>query len=283
MGFFGGMAKGLQTSRENARNARADQLEQAKSMAALQEAGYNYDPQANTLSRSEQFGAVPAGYERFGGKLVEKKDYIDPVEESTISKNQAATKLYESKAGQGPTLTPGRQMAKDKMTQKIFETVEGNKPKFGAIEAAEKSLPKVPQGFIGGLKVKWMQNFDPQNPTLTDWQKLKTVLTDAQLMNTAKTKGAISDQEMKLFAKAAANDDIMSVARMTPAIQRVKAALSAEQEGMFGGFKKSYGEDPKEWFDQEGGDVPEFASEQEAEASGVKGDVIIAGRPARIE
>lgn len=52
------------------RQAKLDSLEQAKSMIAMQEAGYNYDPQNNTLSRSEQFGSVPEGYQRFGGKLI---------------------------------------------------------------------------------------------------------------------------------------------------------------------------------------------------------------------
>lgn len=257
---FRGFADVILKSKQMRNQSQQNQLERAKTLASLQESGYSYNPQTNTVSKSEQFGQVPVGFVRVGGKVVQDPSYINPVNQSTIDKNIAATKLYESRAGQGQTLTPGRQLAKDKMTQKIFETVEGNKPKFGALESAEKSLSKVPQGFIGNLKMKWMQNFDPNNPTLTDWQNLKTVLTDAQLMNTAKTKGAISDKEMALFARAAANDDIMSVARMTPALKRVKAALQAEQEGLFGGYEKSYGENPREWFGENSQEQPQQKS-----------------------
>jgi hypothetical protein len=88
---------------------------------------------------------------------------------------------------------------------------------------------------------------DPNNPMLGKWQVIKGVLTDAQLMNTAKTKGAISDKEMALFATAAANDDIASLPRMLPVFDKLMAFMDAEEKAKKESFKKIYREDPNEF------------------------------------
>lgn len=196
--------------------------------------------------KTEAFSApLPTGFILAGDKVVADPSYVSPYEKSRID-------YYNTKAGQGDNLTPGQRVARDRMMAKIFETVEGNKPKFESIESAEKSLPNVPQGLPGMIKTEWMRRFDPNNPMLADWQNLKDVLTDAQLMKTMKLKGAISDKEMALMSKAAANDDLMSIARMTPALKRLKTGMRAEEAGLMRGYQKIYGEDPHSWFDSVG-------------------------------
>lgn len=178
-------------------------------------------------------------------KLNLEAEGVDPLDQAKID-------YYRAKTGMGPSLTPGQRLAKDRATTDIFSTVEGNRVKRDALGKAKTSLPKVPQGFMGKVQLMGMRAFDPSNPVLTDWQNLKSVLTDAQLMNTAKTKGAISDREMELFAKAAANDDLVSISRMTPVLDRLGAFLNSEEAAKFGAYEKNYGEDPRTWFDQMG-------------------------------
>ncbi len=84
---------------------------------------------------------------------------------------------------------------------------------------------------------------DPNNPLFRDWQKVKMVLTDAQLMYTAKTKGAISDREMELFSKAAANDDIALKPAIIPVLNKMRKFLEAENRTKVRTYQKLYGED----------------------------------------
>jgi hypothetical protein len=206
-----------------------------------------------------------------------------------------------------PEMTAGQRLAKDKATTAIFSMMENNKVKKDQLTEAEGLIDNVPQGLPGKVQLEAMKMFDPKNPALGDWQKIKAVATDAQLMNTAKTKGAISDQEMELFATAAGNDDLMSAPRLKPILKKLRNFIDAEEKSSMQAFKKLYGEDPMSWFQgQEQFDpmtgqavgapqtqiqglpgastpIPEFASEDEALASGHKGDAIVAGKRARID
>lgn len=144
-------------------------------------------------------------------------------------------------------LSPMQEMRKAKATDDLYSTFEQNKVKRQMLANAEKSLPNVPTGILGKMKVGYMKNFDPGNPILNDWQNVKMIGTDAQLMNTALTKGAISDQEMKLFSQAAANDDITSVQRLKPVLEKLKQFINAEESAKVGSYRKNYGEDPMQW------------------------------------
>lgn len=98
MGFFGGVAKGMQSSRENSRQRMKDQFDQATSMAALQEAGYNYDPKANTLSQTEKFGAPIEGFVKIPGKGYQQDPgYFNPKKE----REKAAIKAEEEARAYG--------------------------------------------------------------------------------------------------------------------------------------------------------------------------------------
>ena len=169
--------------------------------------------------------------------------------------DQAKTDAYKGLANQREKseLSPSLQNQKDKRIQNIFDTLEGNKVKRQKIDKATGSLSKIPTGLAGKVQTAWMKNMDPNNPILTDWQQIKSVMTDAQLQSVAKTKGAISDREMELFAQAAANDDIMSVARMKPVLEAMKSALASSEESLLNSYRRIYpGEDPAQWPEMEG-------------------------------
>jgi len=286
-----GFMKGWQGSRESNSQDRARSIDALTQRAALDEAGYE-TPDAlfggQTLKRAESFGNVPSGFVRVGGKVVQDPTYTKP----STDVDNARADYYRSRTGFGQqTLTPARQAVKDKKITELFGQFETNKVKRGMIDDAEKALPNVPQGFGGKLRVMGAKMFNPNDPILGDWQKLKSVLTDAQLMNTAKTKGAISDQEMKLFAQAAANDDLVSLERVRPIIAKLKGFLEADENAAVGSFKRVYNEDPMEWPEMQqfgggargGANLPRFNTPEEAEASGYKGEAIVGGRKARIE
>ena len=175
----------------------------------------------------------PAGVMSYGGQ-----DYkINPFD----------GKISEYKPEQTARGSASLITAKNKRTEELYATFENNKVNRDMIANAEDSLSRLQGGIVGKVKMDLMKNLDPNNPLLQDWQNVKMVLTDAQLLNTAKTKGAISDPEMELFAKAAANDDLTSIPRIIPVLNKLKEFLDAEEQMQVNTFKRLYGEDPMQW------------------------------------
>lgn len=144
-------------------------------------------------------------------------------------------------------LSSTQQVQKDKRIADLFETTEINKVKRDQIEQAKDLATQIRGGLGGTIERNWMKLADPNNPMLGKWQVVKSVLTDAQLMNTAKTKGAISDREMALFASAAANDDIASLPRMLPVFDKLMAFMDAEERSKKEAYRKIYNENPDEF------------------------------------
>ena len=163
--------------------------------------------------------------------------------------DQSRTRTYDALSNQREQtqLSPSLQNQKDKRIQGIFDTFEGNQVKRNKLQQASKSIENIPTGLVGKMQTMWMKSMDPNNPIMTDWQNVKSVLTDAQLQNVAKTKGAISDREMELFAQAAANDDLMSVARMKPVLKAMENAINSSEQSAVGSYKQIYNEDPMQW------------------------------------
>jgi hypothetical protein len=191
-----------------------------------------------------------------------------------------ASSLFETPTQAGENLTPGQKNLKIKDTNKLMDTLKTNEVKRKAILEAQGLLDSVPKGLGGALWVKGMNMMGKESPQIENWQKLKSVLTDAQLMNTAKTKGAISDKEMMLFAQAAANDDVMAVSRMRPVLEKLSSFIDAETEGAKEAYTRNYGIDPNEWTPTTSrgatqpkptptstGQMPSFATEEEAAAA----------------
>lgn len=137
-------------------------------------------------------------------------------------------------------LSPTLEKVKQSRLENIINAFENAKPQSDMIANAEDSLKRIPQGRLGAIKIKYLMEADPNNPILTDWQNIKMVMTDAQLLNTAKTKGAISDKEMELFAKASANDDLLSIPRIIPVIAKLKRFLEAEKSRAVNAYRNIY-------------------------------------------
>jgi len=166
-----------------------------------------------------------------------QKDILDR------EKLTAADKLAGQKA---ETTSPTLQRSKDERLAKFIEVSETKKLKIDAINQAEAALDQIPTGLIGKNIIKYKETFDPNDPVLASWQRIKMVLTDAQLMNSEKTKGAISDKEQELFAEAAANDKIPSPQKMKEVFGRLKNYLNSEEKIAATTYQRLYGEDPYE-------------------------------------
>jgi hypothetical protein len=145
--------------------------------------------------------------------------------------------MQERKLQESPTY----QENKAKRYEDLISTIEQNKIKRSMISEAQEATSKIPTGLGGRMKMWWNKMFDPENPTMGEWQKIKMVLTDAQLLNTAKTKGAISDKEMALFSAAAANDDIASISAMQPVFKRLVDFIDSEETAKKITFENLYG------------------------------------------
>ena len=143
--------------------------------------------------------------------------------------------------------SPLLEKVKQQRTEDLITTVESNKVKKDMISQAEEAAKNINTGVYGKISRGILRGLGSKDPLLGEWQKIKMVLTDAQLMNTAKTKGAISDKEMELFSRAAANDDITSVSAMLPVFNKLNKLMAAEEKSKKDTFKKLYNEDPAEF------------------------------------
>jgi hypothetical protein len=275
----------IQERRKLAQDQRNQNFDRALKLGELQSKGINITEQQTPR---KLFGFIPAGTQR--SLSMNYDPTMNPSyakDQSVIDKNKAQTKQALAKArsfGNGPSLTPGQQLAKDSATREIYQTVESNKPRREAAEKAKESVKNIPQGLIGKAKVQMMKMFDPNNATLSDWQNVKSALTEAQLAYTNNTKGAISDREMQMFGQAVANDDLASVARMAPQIDKLVRFMDANEAGQMGAYQRNYGENPRSWFPGNGGGGQNFNSPEEADASGLAPGtrVTVQGRPYEI-
>lgn len=179
----------------------------------------------------------------------------------TSPKEQATTEFLKTKTAKlkdpSQNLSVSQQIRKDKRVEDLFSKIETNKVKKDAIDKAVKSLPSLPGGIMGKVQVGAMKMVDPNNPILGDWQNLKSVLMDATLMNIGKTKGAISDKEMKEFQTAAANDDLVSVSRMGNALERLRDSMEADERASMASYQTIYGENPNDFL----GSADEFSED----------------------
>lgn len=144
-------------------------------------------------------------------------------------------------------LSPYLQKAKDTRTEKLITTLEENSVKRSMLNDANEALNNIDSGIYGKVRKGMLKNLSPDNPMLGDWQKIKMVLTDAQLLNTAKTKGAISDREMELFADAAANNDLVSSPAVRVVFNKLVKFIDADENAQVKSYERLYGENPKDW------------------------------------
>lgn len=141
------------------------------------------------------------------------------------------------------TVSPTLQRQKNKDYSELQTTIEENKARRQTIEEADQALKDIPKGLIGKAELSYLDQFDPNNPILEKVQKVKAALTDAQLLYTARTKGAISDREMELFQAAAANNDFNSTPRIRAVFTKLLRFIDADERAKINSYKENYNED----------------------------------------
>lgn len=176
------------------------------------------------------------------------KQYSDSIgkEWKPRTMNEAIA-FEEARSSTKNKMSPSLENAKNKRIENVINVIQDSSIKRDALRNAIESSKRIQGGIYGKIGRNWLTSLNPGNPALQDWQNIKIVLTDAQLMNTAKTKGAISDKEMGLFASAAANDDVTSIYRMMPVFNKLMNSIDTEERNAVNSYRKLYGEDPYTW------------------------------------
>ena len=229
------------------RTQRAGELGLTSKFAAVPEA------KAITTGLAREQEAA-AGLEEEQRKFQQQKDLQAQQDTAALERTKIMAKSQEqrtaatikAKQTSPKPLNPTLQKAKDTRLEKFVNIVEENKLKMPRISEAEIAVDKIPSGIVGKNLTKYYAAFDPNNPVLAEWQKLKRILTDAQLMNTAWTKGAISDKEMALFARAAANDEMISPQKVKIILKALREDAETNESSAAIAYSKLYKEDPYE-------------------------------------
>lgn len=211
------------------------------------------------LQTYEQKKAIDA---RYGTKAAPTA--LDEARAKKYTSDAAMTEAKLAGTYRGPTMM--RDM--NKATSEIYNVIGQNKVKRNQITKGREALTKLPTGPLGAANIKFKNWTNSKDPILKDWQNLKSVLTDAQLMYTAQTKGAISDEEMELFRKAVANDEIVSPPKMEAALDKLLAHIEAEDNAKIISFKQNYGEDPMQWEGMGGGNPIQQAARSQSPQMG---------------
>jgi len=230
----------------------------AKTEAGKLETKYGKDKEVIEQTASGKYVAKRIPYEDTEeGKLEYelKKDLIDnqfnPNDYDLSTEEGFDKALGDISSKKGTKMSPFLERMRDKRAEDVITTHEINKVKKEQIQKAAESAKKITQGLAGKVKGSFTKRFIPSTKMLADWQQIKMVLTDAQLMNTANTKGAISDKEMELFAEAAANDDYFSIQRIMPVLEKLSKFIEADMNAKTKTYKHLYGEDPASFLYQE--------------------------------
>lgn len=142
--------------------------------------------------------------------------------------------------------SPTLERQRIQMLEKVSGSYRQNEAKKKSIDEARIALKDLPSGLGGKLQIMTMKATGSKDPVLGKWQKVKAVLTDATLLNTMKTKGAISDKEMELFKNAAADNDLSVVPAVEESLNRYERIIDAENQANIDSYKAAYGQDPLE-------------------------------------
>jgi hypothetical protein len=187
-------------------------------------------------------GSIPKGAKDVSPKIT---PILNSIGEQVGSVEGKPTVLPSPK----PTVNPRLEAIKPKKIQEVYDTVESNNVIRDNVKQALDSATRIGTGLGGKIKYMALKNFKPNDPVLADWQNIKSILTDTQLLYTAKTKGAISDREMDLFREAAANNDLKSLPEIRTTLDRMIKKLNASEDAVLKSYKQSFNEDPMTWED----------------------------------
>ena len=136
---------------------------------------------------------------------------------------------------------------KRKDTSEVVKTFQNNAVQRNLISDASEAVERFSGGVYGKIGKNFAKNLKPDSPALADFQKIKMVLTNAQLRDSLLLKGAISDTENKWLAEAAANDDLISAPRTKVVLNKAIKFIEAEDKSLAQSYKRNYGDDPMQW------------------------------------
>jgi len=171
-------------------------------------------------------------------------------EMATQNRSRMADARYKEAYVSGelaPKMSPSRMNAKDKRTEELITTISENQTQRELIDDASVALTNLTKGLGGKIERGFSKRLAADNPLLGDYQKVKMVLTNAQLRESLMLKGAISDVENKWLAEAAANDDLLSTPRAEVVFSSILKKMDAMDDSKLSSYKRIYGEDPNEW------------------------------------
>lgn len=247
-GLIAGAGQGFSKRQEEERSL-ANAMQQIYMKAALEKA--TKEPEAYKATTRDQWLADKQAEEemRRATTLAAIQERSKGGAQKIVGEDAEGNPIYADVKPLSPTM----QKLKAQDTSKILEMFETNKTKSALIDEAFDVIDKVPQGVLGSLQIKGM-NIAGTDPQLEAVQKVKMVLTDAQLLNTAKTKGAISDREMALFQDAAANNNF-SAPRIRPVLKKLKDFMKADETAAREAYIRNYGEDIAEGVPRTVGDI----------------------------
>lgn len=146
-----------------------------------------------------------------------------------------------------PKTSPSMMNAKAKRTDDLINTLYENQSQREVIDDAFGSLERLTKGLGGKIERGFTKRLKADDPLLGDYQKVKMVLTNAQLRESLMLKGAISDVENRWLAEAAANDDLLSTPRATEVFNNILRKMEFLDKSKLASYKRNYGEDPSEW------------------------------------
>lgn len=152
--------------------------------------------------------------------------------------------MYEKK--EPKELSTLRQMKRDKATEELFSLHTTANDTLGRVQRVMGGMQNLPKGRLGKITIKALQEANSESPILSDWQAMKDLALDLQLGKIKYTKGAVSDKEMREFQIAVGNDDLNSVARMAPVVDRILKDINSQYRTKKAAYRYNYKEDPDE-------------------------------------
>ena len=237
-----GAATGAQTGQASGR-----EMEKALMLERLKQSFNPQEYKPRTMQEALEFENAKLGQKEWKPRTEEEALGFERAKAGIVSPKEALqTKFTQARLNQleggEDRLTPSERRQQRGDTSKLVNALQTIPVRRTMVNEAKSAMENLPGGRIGQIKMAYIRNFDENNPLNEDWQKVKMVLTDAQLMNTALTKGAISDKEMTLFATAAANDDLLSIKRNKVVFNKLIRFLNAEEKGIQESYAINYGD-----------------------------------------
>ena len=256
----------LQQALENAQREKEFQaryaLEQQQMALAQQENARQQAQLDYQNQRADREFEYQAKRDTLGDALAREQMRYDSEYKNAGLSN--ALKLAEMKYSQQDAITPYQQemidlkrsqlgnesitmqKARNKDVGEVTQALSRSARTSDSINAAMSAIKDLPGGLFGKVKIATLEQVDPNNPILGKWQTIKSVLGDAQLLQTAKTKGAISDREMAQFQKMVANDDINSLPKIKSALERLASFADFDAQATTEAYRMNYGNDALE-------------------------------------